>query len=345
MRHHFCMLARMFRGEPIFAPRRGPHPLIPLLLAAALSVALLALPLPALASAPTLNGALGNCAPNRDYGRPSSVCAVVYNDMLVFTSSPGRLIRPALRSFGITTTGGFLHAEGTQRNAGDPYLWADWRSRTGNFSAWVDAEWRVGIPDSSKSALRGQETRLRVHGSGDGEERRFIQCPNTAYIACSVAPSDSTDAPHNHHVFSVASLSTRPLVVRIVNQSGHTLERTSPSVLSDNTIRDEQIPDPRVIPTYDPVRPAANTGWYHFYRYPVRAKRASSLNVTYTLRSAQESNLNGAAIRIFLALDADGKDDDSRCVADNRFATFLQCGVSLTGSAAGVLTATVYVSQ
>ena len=305
-----------------------------LTLAAALAVA-------APAAASDLKQTLQNCEPGTSLGqatRPSSVCVVLTSGLRAFSNEPGITHAPSIRTVSATAVNGYVRAKSADYAR---YMWSDWFSNATNASGYVDGTWTVG-PEWPGPI--GKQT-IDLHVSGDPADAKYVSCPNVSYIVCEVARTTGTIRGKDRYAFSVVRLTTRPLIIRIVNQTDHTLERTSPSALATNLLHDTQIADPVTIPSYDAAAPNANIGWYHYYRYAVRAGRGASFDATYTLRAAAQSNLARATVRIMLAMKADGTDDNSRCVADDRFATYLQCSVMVAGSPSGQMIATVYVAQ
>ena len=289
-----------------------------------------------------LKKTLANCEPGTSLGmstRPSSVCVALSSSVAAFSTTPGTTYSPSIREVSATAVNGYQRAQG---NVNPSFIWSDWFSNTTNLSGYVDATWTV---KPIWEGPIGQQS-IALHISGDPAGDTNVTCDRVSYIVCNVAPSRAMVGDRKErYTFSYVHLSSRPLIVRVVNQTGHLLQRTSPSVLTSNLLRDDRIGDPASIPSYDPAASEANVGWYQFYRYAVRANRAASFETTYTLKPGTESNLNGATVRILLALKSDGSDDNSRCIADDRFATYLQCSVAVAGSASGRVIATIYVAQ
>jgi hypothetical protein len=308
---------------------------------AAIGMACLGVAASAQARLSDLAATLANCQPGSSHGmstRPSSVCVVAAGDATAFGTVPGETFSPSIRQVSATATNGYVRAEGISSRS---LIWSDWFSNATSASGFVDGTWTL---NAVWPGPIGQQTvALRVHG--DTSDGKYVSCDHATYLVCEVARSGGDLPSRNRYTFSVVRISTRPLLVRVVNQTGHTLERTSPSILTTNLLRETQIGDPTTIPSYDPAAPDANVGWYEFYRQAVRAKRANSFDTTYTLKSAAQSNLNGATVRVIIAMKADGTDDNSRCIADDRYSTYLQCSVAITGSSRGTVYATAYVAQ
>ena len=279
------------------------------------------------------------CLPgNTSYRQGSTVCVIAFNDLKTFTSTPGDLVGMSLRTESATASDGEVVNPGFVHPW---YLLTDWHADKGFWSTPdVTGTWKIKTA-ASGGALKDKTVTLDING--DPTDGVHVTCPTAIYIACHTSQSTAGKVYWPRDL-AVVRLTTRPLIVRIVNQTGHTLARSAAEIAS-NMLHDTQIPDPATIPSYDAAAPGANIGWYNYYRPAVRAKRAISFDTTYTLQPAAESNLAGSTIRIIVALKSDGSDDNSRCVTDEQHTTYLDCSVALTGSASGTLVANVYVAQ
>ena len=287
-------------------------------------------------------------------GYVSSTCAYVTNRVLVFGDQPGVLGEGTIERTDTTVTTGSVYSYGGSytENTDEliPYNAAAWTgfvrdTETPNSN---DESGAVKF-EATAAALKHASVRVfadHAHFLGDDHEARYsLTCSTDSFLTCSTPavwmknrdsfPGFIFDLTS---IEGLASIETRPLIVKVLNMTDQPLARSG-EVSMNGARRDEQVHDPATIAAGTDGRTAA--GYYHFYR-------ASSANDTVSINyifadGAGATSLTGQEIGIDIKIGKDGSTDASSCATPSGGNATIECSVNVLGLADGILEAVVVV--
>ena len=178
---------------------------------------------------------------------------------------------------------------------------------------------------------------MNMNGLADGTYT--MTCPEQAYLVCQTPAVFSHKV--NRHVRDItgfASIESRPLIVKIINQTDQPLVRSS-EARTTGLLRDDQVADPATINAMHNGH--VGNGYYHFYR---DSSKANNATVSYTFGAGSEGTaLTHGVIDIDIVVDEAGTTTTSTCRAPEGLDVTVQCAVTMIGSADGILTAIVSI--
>ena len=281
-------------------------------------------------------------------GYSSSTCAYVTNRVLVFGDQPGVLGEGTIERTATTVTTGSVHSQSPGGLI--PYNAAAWTGfvRTTNSPNSNDESGSIKF-EATAAALKHASVRVfadHAHFLGDDHEARYsLTCSTDSFLTCSTPavwmknrdsfPGFIFDLTS---IEGLASIETRPLIVKVLNMTDQPLVRSG-EVSTNGARRDEQVHDPATIAAGTDGRTAA--GYYHFYR-------ASSANDTVSINyifadGAGATSLTGQEIGIDIKIGKDGSTDASSCATPSGGNATIECSVNVLGLADGILEAVVVV--
>ena len=164
-------------------------------------------------------------------------------------------------------------------------------------------------------------------------------CPETTYLVCRTPEVFSHEVSTNvPDITGFASIESRPLIVKIINQTDQPLVRST-QAYTTNLMRDLQVADPETINAMHNGR--VGNGYYHFYR---DSSKVNNATVSYTFAAGTEGTaLTHGVLDIDIVVDEAGNTTTSTCRAPEGLDVTVQCVVTMIGSAEGILTAIVSI--
>ena len=184
---------------------------------------------------------------------------------------------------------------------------------------------------------------VNLNGINDGTPRDgmySLTCSEQAYLVCQTPEifSHARGFPLVTDITGFASIESRPLIVKIINQTDQPLVRSSEARMT-GLLRDDQVADPITINAMHNGR--VGNGYYHFYR---DSSKANNATVSYTFGAGSEgSALTHGVIDINIVVDEAGDTTTSSCRPPDGLDVTVQCAVTMIGSADGILTAIVSI--
>lgn len=271
----------------------------------------------------------------------TSICSYVTNRVLVFGNQPGVLGE------------GQIERTGAHAVTGDSYGASAASTLAYNASAWnfFGSQHQVhGVATyaAPSGVLKGASVRVvanyKTFVNDDSHEDRYgLECNAATFLVCTTPGVWMKNRDYSWHqmltmVEGLASIESRPLVVKILNMTDQPLVRST-DVVMNNVRRDEQVADPATINAGTDGRTGA--GYYHFYRNP-SANDTVSFNYAFA-NGTDATALTGQEIGVDINISKDGTTDTSACTAPTGSSTTVECSVTVLGLADGILEAVVVV--
>ena len=277
--------------------------------------------------------------PNAQFGFvQASVCGVVTNRIKGFDAHGGHLLgNQTLQITHINEThstygGGAAYKDGAVSIV-KPWntSWWQWFDGDRGITSFTPAGGALNTPVSVKYDWENM--------NGFKEGTYTMTCPEQTYLVCQTPEVYSHKvAKFVHNLEGYASIESRPLIIKIINQTDQPLVRPI-EARTTGLLRDNQVADPKTISAMHNGH--VGNGYYHFYR---DSSQANNATVSYTFAAGTEgSALTHGVLDINIDVDGAGDTTKSTCRAPEGLDVTVQCAVTMIGSADGILTAIVSI--
>ena len=275
----------------------------------------------------------------------TTVCAYVTNRALVFGAHPGVLTEGEVKRTGAVA---LVKGEDYARSATSTLAY---NASAWNFFASIGSQeygaYGYVTYAATNNALNDASVRVVAYHDdfmGENHDSRYsLTCNAVTYLVCTTPAVWMKNRDYSWYqtlmmVEGLASIETRPLVVKVLNMTDQPLVRSTELALN-NVRRDEQVADPATIPAGTDGR--TGVGYYHFYR---NASAIDTASITYAFANGADATaLTGQEIGININIAKDGTTDATSCTAPTGTSTNIECSVTVLGLADGILEAVVVV--
>ena len=288
--------------------------------------------------------------PNAAIRGKISVCGVVTNRIQGFDAHGGHVlgnqtlqITEILENNVTTYGGGAAYKDGAE-SIGKRWnmSWWQWFDGLRGITSFGPAGGALNTPVSVTYDWKNM--------NGRDEGTFTMTCPEQTYLVC------QTPEVYSNKVFrepanleGYASIESRPLIIKIINQTDQPLVRSS-EARTTGLLRDNQVADPETISAMHNGH--VGNGHYHFYR---DSSQANNATVSYTFAAGTEGTaLTDSVLEINIVVDLPpteaeavtavvGDATKSTCRAPEGLDVTVQCAVTTIGSADGIITAIVSI--
>lgn len=274
------------------------------------------------------------------YAQAFGVCTVVTNRMELFSANGGQF------------------QTGKLQKTGEQAVRENWQSGTTDAFDWNGSAIGVFTGSSSTGSIDGPAGNATYRAMGGGLQGATVKvetgwdtltrpgyaptCPTATYLVCIVSKTwekqlDNGQSPRQ--IVGLATIETRPLIVKIMNLTDQPLVRSS-EARGTGVLRDQSLsPRPATVPAL--ADGLSGTGYYHYYR---DASVSNNVTMSYTFANgATATTLTGGVLDINVDVAADGTTGASACTPPEGLALTVECKVTMLGSADGILMALVSV--
>lgn len=296
--------------------------------------AVIALAIALAALAPTASAATTESCPIIG----TSACGVVTNRVMAFGTHGGVIGTTSIQRTGAKEIGGWnFTGSSTAAFGWNASVWDGFRMGSSTFP---EGEITYG-PVSGPLKDRVATVRMTWGDlKGDTQPAYRLSCPRSTFLVCStpLVNGDGWTYQNPQELIGLATIESRPLILKIANQTDQPLARSS-EPRESALIRDTAVADPATIPALTDGLDGG--GYYHYFRDTSKANNAT---MAYTFADGTgATSLTGGVITIDINVAADGSTSASSCKAPEGLAQTVQCKVTMLGTADGILTALVTV--